>query len=200
MQRENEWLPEATMSQCSATQRSWSPNAQPMSDLLWHGSCIHGRSEARDSRNTGWLLWVRWALVLQVKENACCQICKNEKKKKVFIKVFPKNSYWILSTKLLMWELNAVQLQFSRNSPAGFGWDSLVPAAIWLYQRLAKTQGIGPAQLFLSYIDAISEGKWACLPNSQDVLRHFLPSNMHNMLVVVCSGRYSLCRDPSLYS
>lgn len=189
------------MNQSWATQGSWCPNAQPMFVLLWHGSCILRISEARDSCSTGWFLWVHWSLVLRVKENICCQICKNKKKKApVFNKVFPKSIYWILSTKLLMWELNAVLLQFSRDSPAGFGWDRLVPAAIWLYQCFAKRQGIGPAQRFLSYIDDISEDEWACLPISQDVLRHFLPSNMQNGLAVVCSGRYRLCRDPSLYS
>jgi len=57
-ERENEWLPETTMSQCRATQRYWSPKAQPMSDLMWHGSYIHCTSEARDSCSARWFLWV----------------------------------------------------------------------------------------------------------------------------------------------
>lgn len=99
-----------------------------------------------------------------------------------------------------MWELNSIQLQFSRDSPAGVGWDSLVPAAFWLYQCRAKTEGAGPAQLFLSYIDAVSEDEHVCRLNSRDVLRHFFPSNMNDGLIIVYSGRYRLCRDPSLSS
>lgn len=33
VQRMNEWIPEATVTQCWATQSSWSPNAQLMLDL-----------------------------------------------------------------------------------------------------------------------------------------------------------------------
>lgn len=70
------------MSHCWGTQMVWSPNAQPKSDLPRHGSCIHGRREARDSCSTALLLWVCWMWVLWVRKNTYCQISKNNNNKK----------------------------------------------------------------------------------------------------------------------
>lgn len=73
MQRENEWLLKTTMSQCRATQRSWSPNAQPMSDLLWHSSRIMGevRPETHAAQvgfcGSAGQLCYRWRKILAVR-------------------------------------------------------------------------------------------------------------------------------------